>query len=45
MHKHQLRLVKPQPPQRPAKVIALEARRAARLERIPANHPQPPRAA
>ncbi len=40
MHRHQLRVVAAQPaPQRPAKVVALEVRRQARLQR---SRPVPP---
>lgn len=40
MHRHQLRAVKAhQAPQRPAKVVALEVRRQARLQR---ERPVPP---
>jgi hypothetical protein len=40
-----LRLVKPRPHERGAKVISLQARRRARLERIRKQHPTRPDAA
>jgi hypothetical protein len=44
LHPHIVRLVRPRPvrPQRPAKVIALDARRKARLE-AQRSERQPPR--
>lgn len=44
MHGHQLRVVAQPAPQRPAKVVALEVRRQARLQRH-RPQPRPPRAA
>jgi hypothetical protein len=44
MRLHLVRLAAPPVPQRPAKVVVLEARREARLQHVPSK-PLPPRAA
>jgi hypothetical protein len=44
MHRHLVRVAARPAPQRPAKVVVLEARRQARLQREH-NRPLPPRAA
>jgi len=45
MHRHLVRLAARPAPQRPAKVVVLEARRQARLQQQASPAPRPPRAA